>query len=142
MPVLPPFCHSEIYAAFFSISLSDQKIYSAAGKLFSLLVAFSLNLSGQHGTRQLNIVLSPISNILSFHLYDLSIDTWVMLQFLMRLVLFGIADSYLSLLQQPLSKLAYTSAESAHVGLDHVGHHLFALFPFLSFFWEGGGVSN
>lgn len=77
----------------------------AAGKLFNLQAVFSHSQSGQLGTKLLSIVLLPIRNILLYPPCALSIGTQEMLQFRMQLVLCGIADSYLLLLQLPSSKL-------------------------------------
>lgn len=76
-----------------------KSIKCAVGKTFNLSVVFSLNQSGQHGTKLLSIVPLPISNTLSYLPCGPNIDTWEMLQFLLLQGLFGNGDSCLWLHQ-------------------------------------------
>ena len=131
---------------FFNVFLIN--FLPAAGKLFNLWAVFFLSQSGQFGIKLLSIVLLHIRNILSYLPYDLSIDTWEMLQFLMQLVPFGIGDSCLLLLQLPLSKLlklpfmcltSFIVAETANFSISpltcSVSACLFFFFFFFFFFF-------
>lgn len=82
-----------------------DKFDIAVGRLFNLLVDFFHSPSGQLGTRLLSIVLLHITSTLSSHPYGRSIGALGMWRFLVLLVLSGIADSCLLLLQLLLSKI-------------------------------------
>ncbi|KAF3786636.1 hypothetical protein EJ110_NYTH25065 [Nymphaea thermarum] len=85
--------------ALLGVAYRTSRRISTVGKPSSLSVVYYLSLNGLHGIKLLSIVHSLTSSTLSFLHCDHNIGTWEMWQFLLQLVVFGIADSFLLLHQ-------------------------------------------